>query len=338
MAFALRLLAAIPTLAGVVVATFALTRILPGDPAAFFTSTPGADAATIEAVRRTLGLDEPLWRQFVLYVAALARGDLGQSITTGRPVLADLALRLPASAELTLAAFALAASAGPGLGIAAALRPGGFADRLCRLIVTLGVALPSFVVGLLLIDLFYVRAGWAPAPLGRLDAFAVAPPPVTGLLLIDALLAGEGETFVDAARHLALPAATLALFALAPLARITRAAMLAALGSDQVRAARALGLARRKIVLTYALRNAATPILTALGMVFAYMLGGNVLVERVFAWPGVGSYVVDALAGLDHAPVQGFVLMTAALSIAINLLVDLACALVDPRARLFADG
>ncbi|MBL8587304.1 MAG: ABC transporter permease [Methylobacteriaceae bacterium] len=330
-----RLLGVVPTLAGVVVATFVLTRILPGDPAVFFTSSPSADAATIEAVRQKLGLDQPLWRQFVIYVGALLRGDLGQSITTGQPVLTDLLQRLPASAELTIVAFALAVAVAIPLGVAAALRPGSLVDHLCRLIATAGVSLPTFVTGLLLIYLFYYLAGVAPEPMGRLDPFATAPPRLTGFLLIDALAARNGEVFVSAARQLILPAATMAIFALAPLARMTRAAMIASLGSDFVRTARANGLKWRTIVVTYALRNALLPIITTLGMVFSYMLGANVLVERVFAWPGIGSYALDALIGLDYAPVQGFMLAMAAIFVAINLIVDIAYSIADPRTGLF---
>lgn len=330
-----RLAGVIPTLAGVIVATFVLTRILPGDPAVFFTSSPVADAATIEAVRTALGLDQPLWRQFLIYVAGLLRGDLGQSITTGQPVLTDILQRLPASAELTIAAFALAIVAALPLGVAAALRPGGFADHLCRLVSTAGVSLPTFVTGLLLIFVFYYQTGLAPEPMGRLDPFLAAPRRITGFLLVDAIAAGDGAMFAAAARQLVLPAATMALFAIAPLARMTRAAMIAALASDYVRTARANGLSRWTVTVTYALRNALLPIITTLGMVFSYMLGANVLVERVFAWPGVGSYALDALIGLDYAPVQGFVLTMAALFVAINLVVDIAYAIADPRTGLF---
>ena len=283
-----RLLGLVPTLAGVVLATFALTRLLPGDPAVFFTSGPAADAATIEAVRRSLGLDQPLWRQFLIYLGHLLRGDLGPSIGTGQPVLADLLARLPASAELTLAAFVLAVAVALPLGIAAALRPNSPTDHLCRLLSTVGAALPTFVTGLLLIYVFYYLLRISPEPMGRLDPFLPGPPRLTGFFTIDALLAGDGEAFRSAASQLVLPAVTMALFALAPLARTTRAAMLGALGSGFIRTARANGLGWRRIVLSYALRNAMLPIVTSLGMVFSYMLGANVLVEKVFAWPGIG--------------------------------------------------
>jgi peptide/nickel transport system permease protein len=333
-----RLLALVPVLLGVVLASFLLTRLLPGDPAVFFANSITADADTVAALRAGMGLDLPLWRQFLAYLAQLARGDLGQSIQTGQPVAADLLQRLPASAELTLVALAAAMLLALPLGIAAALRPSSVTDHACRVLGVAGVALPSFVTGLLLIYVFYFRLGLAPEPIGRLDPFAIPPPRVSGFLLLDTLLAGDGAGFLAAARQLVLPAATMTLFALAPLARMTRAAMLDVLGSDFIRAARAHGLGRRRIVLSYALRNALLPVVTTLGMVFSGMLGANVLVERVFAWPGMGSYALDALMGLDYAPVQGFMLVMAGLMVGVNLLADLLCAVIDPRGGLLRDA
>lgn len=332
-----RLTGLVPTLFGVAIVTFLLTHILPGDPAVFFTASPNADAATIAAVRSELGLDQPLWRQFLIYLTHLLHGDLGQSIVTGQPVFSDLLTRLPASAELTLAAFLIAVGVGVPLGIAAALRPNSVLDHGCRLLSTAGVSLPTFVTGLLLIYLFYYLGHWAPEPIGRLDPFLIAPPRVTGFLTVDTLLAGDREAFASALAQLVLPAVTMAIFALAPLARMTRGAMLGTLGSDFVRTARAHGLSRRTVILSYAFRNALLPVVTTLGMVFSYMLGANVLVERVFAWPGIGSYALDALLALDYAPVQGFVLATATIFVTVNLFVDLACTLIDPRAGLLSD-
>ncbi|MBV8662116.1 MAG: ABC transporter permease [Hyphomicrobiales bacterium] len=331
-------LGAAPTLAGVLVLGFLVTHWLPGDPAVLFASNPAVDAGAIAAIRAKLGLDLPLWRQFLIYVGAIAHGDLGQSVMTGQPVARDLARLLPASLELTLAAFALAIGLALPLGVAAALRPASLVDRLCRLVTTAGGALPTFVAGLVLIAVFYVWLGVAPEPIGRLDAFASAPPTITGFLTVDALLARDPATFAMAAAHLALPALTMALFALAPLARITRAAMIGALGQDFITAARANGLGWRTVVFTYAFRNAMLPIVTTLGLTFSYMLGANVLVEKVFAWPGVGSYALDALIGLDYAPVQGFMLLMAAIFVAVNLIADIAYAWIDPRAGFEANG
>jgi ABC-type dipeptide/oligopeptide/nickel transport system permease component len=334
MIFLRRMAGIVPTLAGVAVATFVLTRILPGDPAVFFTSSPSADAATIQAVREKLGLHLPLWQQFLIYLRDLLHGDLGNSITTGQPVVSDLLQRLPASAELTILAFLLAIAIAIPLGIAASLKPGSWVDHLCRLVSTAGVSLPTFVTGLMLIYLFYYLAGIAPEPMGRLDPFGVMPPRVTGFLLIDTLLNRDIETFLAALAQLVLPAMTMAIFAIAPLARMTRAAMLGTLNSEFIRTARANGLRWRTVVMSYALRNALLPIITTLGMVFSYMLSANVLVERVFAWPGVGSYALDSLISLDYAPVQGFMLVMAAIFVLVNLLVDLAYAAIDPRTGL----
>jgi ABC-type dipeptide/oligopeptide/nickel transport system permease component len=330
-----RLAAALPTLAGVIVVTFVMTRALPGDPAAFFAG-PAATKEAVEEIRRQLGLDQPLWVQFGAYLADLARGDLGVSITTGQPVLADIAQRLPASAELTLIGLLIAAGFGVPMGVAAALRPNSWVDHLCRVIATAGVSLPTFFTGLLLVYVFYYILGWAPAPLGRLDAFSSPPPHVTGFYLIDSALAGDGETFTYAAAQLVLPAFTLGIFALAPIARMTRGSMLSVMSSDFIRAARAAGLAGRTIVIRYALRNALLPVVTTLGMVLSFLLGANVLVEKVFAWPGIGSYAVEALIASDYAPVQGFVMTMAALYVALNLAIDLAYQAIDPRVRIEA--
>ena len=327
-----RLGTAVPSLIGVVIVTFLLTRVLPGDPATYFAG-PVASKEAIAAIQHQLGLDQPLWVQFVRYVGDLAHGDLGTSLTTGQPVLTEIANRLPASAELTLLSLVLAVLVSVPLGVLAALRQGSWIDHLCRVVTTAGVSLPVFFTGLLTVYIFYYVLGWAPAPLGRLDSFLTEPPRVTGFLLLDSLFAVDGETFKAAASQLVLPAITLAVFALAPLARMTRAAMLAALASEFVRTARASGLTGRTVVLTYAFRNAVLPVLTTLGMVFSFLLGATVLVEKVFAWPGIGSYAVEALIASDFAPVQGFVLTMAILYILLNLGIDLLYGLVDPRMK-----
>ena len=330
-----RLLAALPTLAGVVVVTFVLTRALPGDPAAYFAG-PAATREAVEQIRARLGLDRPLHEQFVAYLRDLSRGDLGVSITTGQPVLQDVIARLPASAELTLLGLFFAATIGITLGVLAALKPNGWLDNLCRVVATLGVCLPAFFTGLLLIYVFYYLLGWAPPPLGRLDAFSSPPPYVTGFFLIDSLIARDLETFRSAAAQIVLPALSLGIFAVAPIARITRGSMLAVMSSDFIRAARAHGLTRRRVVVAYALRNALLPVVTTLGMVFSFLLGANVLVEKVFAWPGIGSYAVEALIASDYAPVQGFVMTMGLLYVLLNLAIDLLYRVIDPRVEVTA--
>ena len=328
-----RLALALPGLAGVVVVTFLLTRAMPGDPAAFFAG-PAATPHAIAEIRVKLGLDRSWPEQFVLYVRDLARGDLGKSLTTGQPVRADLLARLPASLELTLCGLAVAVAAALPIGIFAATRPGSWVDHAARVATTAGVSLPIFFTGLLLVYVFYYLLGWAPAPLGRLDAFASPPPSVTGFYLADSALAGDGATFLASLRQLVLPTVTLGLFAMAPIARMTRAAMLGVLASDFVRTARAAGLAPRTVLFTYALRNALLPVVTLLGMVFSFLLGANVLVEKVFAWPGIGSYALEALIAADYAPVQGFVLTMASLYVLLNLTIDILYGLIDARVRI----
>jgi peptide/nickel transport system permease protein len=214
------------------------------------------------------------------------------------------------------------------------VRQGGLADHAVRVVTTAGVSLPAFFSGLMLVFLFYWLLEWAPSPIGRLDAFSTPPPHVTGFYLVDAALGGDAETWWAAAAQLALPALSLGLVTLAPIARMTRGAMLAALSSDFVRTARAAGLPERQVLWTYAFRNAALPVLTTLGMVFSFALGGAVLVEKVFAWPGIGSFALDALAMLDYAPVQGFVLTLGILYVLLNLAIDIVMVLADPRVRL----
>ena len=318
-----RLLAAIPSLIGVIIVTFLLTRALPGDPAAYFAG-PAATKEAIEQIRIKLGLDKPLYLQFIRYVADLGRGDLGNSLTTGQPVAEEIKTRLPASAELTLLGLIASIAIAVPLGIVAATRPNSIIDHCCRVISTAGVSLPVFFTGLIL----------APAPLGRLDVFFSPPPQVTGFYLIDSLIAGNGELFLAALKQLILPALTLGIFSLAPIARMTRASMLAALASDFVRTARASGLTPFTIVVTYAFRNAMLPVITTLGMVFSFLLGANVLVEKVFAWPGIGSFAVEALIASDFAPLQGFVLTMAVMYVALNLLIDILYGVIDPRVRI----
>ncbi len=324
------MLQALPVVAGVIVVSFLLTRALPGDPAVYFAGA-AADEQSIQEIREVLGLDKSLPQQFLIYLRDLSQGDLGESIMTGQAVTNDLARKLPASLELTLIALTLSCGLAVPLGVMAARKPGSLQDHLCRIVVTAGVSLPTFFTGVLLVYIFYYLLGIAPAPLGRLDFIYIEPDHVTGFYTIDSLIAGDLETFGGTLKQLVLPACTLALFTMAPIARMTRAAMLTALSSDYIRTARAAGLTERKVLFGYALRNALLPVVTTLGMVFSFTLGANVLVEKVFAWPGIGSYAVEALVASDYAAVQGFVLCMAMLFVAVNLIVDISYSLIDPR-------
>lgn len=328
-----RVLQAIPTLIGIVIVTFLLTRALPGDPAAYFAGA-SATPESIAEIRAKLGLDQPLPVQFLKYVQDLGSGNLGQSVSTGQPVATELLKRLPASLELTLTALLLSVAVAIPLGVLAAVRQDSWIDQLCRFVVTAGVSLPTFFTGLLLVYVFYFLLGVAPAPLGRLDLMHITPPQVTGFLVIDSLIAREWGTAWSALKQLLLPSITLALFTLAPIARMTRAAMLQALSSEYLRTARAAGLSRGRVLMVYAFRNALLPVVTTLGMVFSFTLGANVLVEKVFAWPGIGSFAIEALVVSDYAAVQGFVLSMAVLFVVLNLVIDTLYTLIDPRVQV----
>ncbi len=328
-----RLLQALPSVFGIIVISFALTRALPGDPAVYFAGAM-ADENSIAEVRKSLGLDRSWIEQFFIYVENLMKGDWGMSLGTGQPVLEELFTRLPASLELTFTGLGLAVLVAVPLGVLAATKPGTWMDHLCRVLVTAGVSLPTFFTGLFLIYIFYYLLGWAPSPLGRLDIIYFAPPHVSGFYIIDSIIAGDMETLGATLRQLVLPAITLGLFALAPIARMTRASMLNALASDYVRTARANGLSRSKVLISYAFKNASLPVLTTLGMVFSFLLGANVLVEKVFSWPGIGSFAIEALIASDYAAVQGFVLSMALLFVVVNLMIDVVLTLIDPRVAL----
>ena len=328
-----RVLQAIPTLIGIVIVTFLLTRALPGDPAAYFAGA-SATPESIAEIRAKLGLDQPLPVQFLKYVQDLGSGNLGQSVSTGQPVATELLRRLPASLELTLTALLLSVAVAIPLGVLAAVRQDTWIDQLCRFVVTAGVSLPTFFTGLLLVYVFYFLLGVAPALLGRLDLMHVTPPQVTGFLVFDSLIAREWSTAWSAVKQLLLPSITLALFTLAPIARMTRASMLQALSSEYLRTARAAGLSRGRVLMVYAFRNALLPVVTTLGMVFSFTLGANVLVEKVFAWPGIGSFAIEALVVSDYAAVQGFVLSMAVLFVVLNLVIDTLYTLIDPRVQV----
>jgi ABC-type dipeptide/oligopeptide/nickel transport system permease component len=328
-----RLVLGLPALFGVIVVSFALTRLLPGDPAVYFAGAAPTPEA-IADLRRTLLLDRPLPQQFTSYVCDLLHGNLGRSLVTGQPVLQDLSSRFPATLELTLTAIALALVVAVPLGVAGAIRKGSGIDHVARMVSTTALSLPSFFTGLLLVFLFYYLMGIAPAPLGRLAPMSFPPPDRTGFMIMDAALTHDWATCRDAAAHLVLPALALAIAGMGPLTRVTRSAMLAVLSSDFIRAARVYDLPRWKLVYAYALRNAMLPVLTTAGVVFSFLISANVVVEKVFSWPGIGSYALEALVASDYAAVQGFVLAVATLYVLINIAIDMLYGIVDVRVRL----
>ena len=325
-----RLLAALPVLLGVLVIAFVVLRRTPGGPAQAELGEK-ATPEKIAEINRRHGWDQPLPVQFLRYCGRSLRGDFGTSTHTKQPVATDLAQRIPATMELALAAMALAVLVGVPLGIVASLRPGRAVDVAASGAALLGVSLPVFFLGLLLILACPFMPTGSRLPVG------VTVRPWTGLYCVDALVVGDWRGFGAALRHLALPALTLATVPLAVVARMTRSSMLEVLGEDYVRTARAKGLPMSRVVLRHALRNALVPIVTVIGLNVGYLLAGAVLTETVFAWPGLGRYVVHAIEAKDYNAVQASLLFVAAVFVGMNLLVDVSYAWIDPRVRLRAD-
>ncbi|HAL62675.1 MAG TPA: peptide ABC transporter permease [Chloroflexi bacterium] len=328
-----RLFLAAVTLFGVIVAVFILTRILPGNPAAVRLG-PYAKPELLAALEHEMGLDQPLPVQFYNYVAKLARGEMGKSWRTGQPVRKDLTQRLPATLELALAATLMAVVVGHILGVLGAIKQNSLLDQIIRGIAILGASTALFWLALVFIYFFYFRLGWAAAPLDRLDVGIQPPTRITGIYVVDSLLTGNLASLRSSLGHLLLPAVTLAFVVSAPITKIVRAAMLDVLNSDFIRTAHTIGVPYREILFRDALRNALIPILTTIGIVFGYLMAGSVLVEQIFAWPGLGSYAWMALVNKDFEAIQGFVLLIAALYVMLNLAIDLLYSLIDPRIRL----
>jgi peptide/nickel transport system permease protein len=319
-------------LAAISAAVFGLTQYLPGDPA--FIAAGGGDATPemIAHARARLGLDRPVWVQYLLYVRNALGGDFGRSLVNRRPVLEDLRAFWPASVELALAAIAISAVVGVPLGVLSAVRAGRWVDRLVTPGSVFLGSMPIFWLGLMAVLVFYRMLDLLPAG-GRLTVGVMPPPAVTGLLLIDSLLAGDLVVFADALRHLVLPASILSVISLAMITRVTRAAMLDILHEDYLRTARAKGLTEPRIVLKHALRNASIPVVTVLGIQLGQLIGGVVVTETIFSWPGLGLYAVTAVENQDYPAIMAFTLVTTVAYVAINLVVDLVYPLLNPQMR-----
>lgn len=328
-----RLGLAVITLFGVVVAVFILTRVLPGNPA-YVKAGPYAKPEQIREIERQMGLDKPLPVQFWNYFTNLLKGDMGVSWSTSHPVREDLIQRLPATVELSIAAFVLAATVGVTLGVVAAVKQGSVTDQAVHLISVSGASVALFWLGLMLIYVFYYKLGLVPDPMGRLSPLMDAPPGPTGLLVIDTLIHGSFDQFRSALGHLVLPTVSLTIVLAPTVTKMTRTAMLEVLQSDYIQTARAIGLSTARLTWQDALPNAMIPILTTMGIVVANLLAGNVLVETLFAWPGIGFYAWNALMSNDFDAIQGFVFLIAILCVFINLITDLLYSVVDPRIRL----
>jgi len=335
-AYLLRKLAAlVPTLAGVTLAAFALLRLVPGDPVEVMVGERRLDPAAHAALVQQLGLDQPLAVQYGRYVAQLAHGDLGRSLVTREPVAAEFAVLFPATVELAAAAFTLALALGLALGVTAALRRGSWLDQLVMALATLGHSMPVFWWGLILIMAFSVGLEWTPVS-GRIG-IEYDIDPVSGFMLVDAALASwrgqEPGAFTSALAHLVLPAVVLGTIPMAVIARMTRSSMLEVLREEYMRTARAKGLAPARVVLHHGLRNALIPVLTVLGLQVGSLLGGAVLTETIFSWPGIGKWLIDAIARRDYPVVQAGILVAALVFIGVNLAVDLLYGVVNPRVR-----
>jgi len=310
---------------------FLIATQVPADPIlAQLGDIQSADKELVARYRARWGLDQPVWRQYLIFLEGLTRGDLGVSIATQRPVLEDIQQYAPATVELATISFLLALLISVPLGVLAAVRRDTGIDHVARLVSLVGVSAPTFWLAFIVLAVFYGGLQIAPGP-GRLDVTALAPPKWSGLYLLDAAIAGQWDTFRDAAAHLVLPSVVLAASILGLLTRTVRAAMLEALSQDYVRVARAKGLRESAIVIRHALPNALVPVVTLGGIAYAILLTGAVMTETIFSWPGLGRYTFRSAIALDFPGIMGITLIVAVVYLIINLLIDISYALLDPR-------
>lgn len=321
------------TILGIVVVVFFIVRVVPGD-AASLRAGPYANEERIAQIADQYGLNDPLSEQFVDYMTGFAQGDLGVSIRTDQPVRTELLDRLPASLELAVYSVLLATLIGVPMGILAAARRATWVDNIARVFAVVGSSMALFWLGLLLIFFFAFRLGWFPGPVDRLAVGTEAPPSVTGFYTVDGMLAGRLSVVWEAFRYLALPVFTLGFVLAAPILKMVRASVIESLDSDYVRTAKAVGVSPTRVLFVDGFRNALIPVTTTIGIVFGFMLGGNIIVEFLFSWPGVGRYAFDAISTRDLESLQGFVIMVGVLYVILNVVIDVAYALIDPRIRL----
>ncbi|SFR08580.1 ABC transporter permease [Desulfoscipio geothermicus] len=316
---------------GVTLITFVMSHVIPGDPARMMVGQRASEE-TLQKVREDLGLDQPVWAQYLLYIRGLLSGDLGTSIRTQQPVISDLAAFFPATLELALYAFIIALLIGIPLGVISAVKQNTILDHIGRVFSIGGVSIPVFWSGIVAIIIFYAQLGWLPAS-GRLSIGLEINRTITGLYTIDSLLTGNWKIFKDSLWHLILPAITLSYVQLATITRQVRASMLEVLNQEYIRTARANGIEEWYLIIFYGLRNALKPTVTVVGLSFGSLLGGAVVTETIFAWPGMGKYVVDSIAFLDFPSIMGFTLIIAIGYVIINLIVDLLYMVLDPQVR-----
>jgi len=324
-----RLFFLIPTLFACVLLVFAIMHMAPGDPVLLLAG-PESDPRVYEELRHEWGLDQPVYVQCATYLKNLVRGDLGTSLVTGRPVIQDITSYLPATIELTLVGLAVSIVGGVLVGIVATVRANTMIDHSVRTVALLGVATPIFWLGLLLIIGFHLRLGWLPGG-GRIGIDVSAPQQVTRLYLLDSLISGNWAAFKSSFIHLLMPAFVLAFPQIGRISRITRASMMGIVGLDYVKAGKAKGLKESRVVKNYILRNAWVPILTMIGEVAGTLLGGAVITEVVFSWPGMGRYAVNSILALDYKAIVAFAIIATSLYAVINLIIDVMYGFVDPR-------
>jgi peptide/nickel transport system permease protein len=329
-----RLVQSLLVLLLVSVGTFALAQAVPGDPIETVLGERAAGDPEIRAAaERRYGFDQPVHLQYVYFLRNLARGDLGESISTRRPVMEDLRQFVPGTIELAISAMLFATVVGVPLGIMAAINQDRWPDHLARFVALIGTSIPVFWLGLLALYVFFYRLQWLPGP-GRLDTGMRTPERITGMVTVDAALRGQWDVFHSSVMHLILPSVVLGSFALGIIARMLRSSLLAALGDDYVRTARAKGLAENRVVGGHAMRNALIPTITVLGLTFAGLLAGAVLTETIFSWPGIGRYSVQAALKLDYPGLLGVTLFVAAVYVVVNFMVDIVYGILDPRIRI----
>ena len=317
-------------LLGVSVIVFVMVRAIPGDPAQILLGQ-AATQAQVADVRERLGLDQPLPVQYLVFIKGALTGDLGDSLTLGQPVTAVLLDRFPATLELTLAALLFAVAVGVPVGVIAAVRQYSLLDKITSVVALTGVSMPVFWLALVLVVVFTVQVNWLPFP-GRVGG-EVSFTSYTGLYLLDTLITLNLPAFLDVLRHLILPAVALGTIPMAVITRMTRSSMLEVMNEDYVRTARAKGVAPWRVVFRHALRNAMLPTITVIGLQFGLLMGGAILTETIFGWPGVGQIAIESVNRRDYAMIQGVVLYGATFFVLVNLLVDVLYAVLDPRVR-----
>jgi dipeptide transport system permease protein len=321
----------VPTFLGITIVAFGFVRVLPGDPVLLMAGERGLSPERHAEVARQFGFDRPIWAQYLDFLGRLFHGDLGNSLVTKKPVLAEFLQLFPATVELSVVAIILATVIGVPVGVLAAIKRGSWFDQLSMTAALVGFSMPIFWWGLLLIIFFSGILQWTPVS-GRISLMFFFPQ-VTGFMLIDSLLSGQKGAFASAAAHLILPSVVLATIPLAVIARQTRSAMLEVMGEDYVRTAKAKGMPYARVVMVHALRNAMIPVITTIGLQVGVLLAGAILTETIFSWPGIGKWMIDSIARRDYPVVQSGLLLIAAIVMIVNLLVDLTYGLINPRIR-----